>query len=82
MLVPLLFVISGFAGFVLSLLFLNEVLISPDSGNFVFWLVVLLSVFLGGAFGYAAMTLPKYGFFVLGAVFGITCGFILDELIF
>lgn len=42
----------------------------------------MISVFLGAFAGYIAMTLPKYGFFVIGAVFGVMIGLVLDEVWF
>lgn len=60
-LIPLLFVVSSFAGFVFCLMFFNEVFISPDTSTVWFWMVVFLSVFCGGAIGYFAMIIPKYG---------------------
>ena len=92
-LIPLLFIVSSFFGFVISLLFFNEVLVSPNTGSFWFWLIVLLSVFSGGLIGYFAMMIPKYGylilfivnflgFFLLGATLGVTISSVLDDLLF
>ena len=52
------------------------------NNTFFFWIIVFLCVFLSGIVGYVAMILPKYGFFVIGAVFGVVCSLILNELIF
>ena len=74
--------------FLISLLFFNEILITEDSSSFVFWIVVLMSLFCAITVGYFAMIIPKYGiiinlgFFILGATFGITIAFILDNLIY
>lgn len=60
-LVPILFIVSSFSGFIFCLLFFNELFIAPDTASFWFWIVVLLSVFCASVIGYFAMILPKYG---------------------
>ena len=78
MLVPILFLVSFGASFAFFLLVINE-LINLNNTLF-FWIIVFLCVFLAGLVGYVAMILPKYGFFIIGAVFGVVCALILDEL--
>lgn len=80
LLVPILFVVSFGASFTLLLLMVNE-MINLDN-DFFFWIMVFLLVFISSVAGYVAMILPKYGFFALGAVFGVVCTMILDELFF
>jgi uncharacterized membrane protein len=74
-------------------MFFNEVFISPDTITVWFWMVVFLSVFCGGAIGYFAMIIPKYGkhlyclclflgFMILGASLGVVIALVLDELLF
>ncbi len=61
LLVPLLFLVSSMTSFLICLLFFNEIVITPDSGSFIFWIVVLISVFCACTIGYFAMIIPKYG---------------------
>lgn len=69
LLVPLLFIVSSFSGFIFCLLFLNELFIAPDTSSFWFWIIVLLSVFCAGVIGYFAMILPKYGIYFNSRIF-------------
>ena len=61
-LIPLLFIIGSSSGFIFCLLLFNEIFISADTSTIWFWMIVFLSVFCGGAIGYFAMILPKYGY--------------------
>jgi hypothetical protein len=56
------------AAFSLLLLLINE-MINLDN-TFFFWVIVFLCVFLAAIAGY----------FAIGAVFGVVCALILDEL--
>ena len=62
-LIPLLFIVSSFSGFLFCLLLFNEMFVSPDTSTVGFWLVVLLSLCCGGVIGYFAMIMPKYGLY-------------------
>ena len=72
---------SSFLGsFGIYLLIFSELL--NLTSYFIFWIFVLISLALAVATGYFAMILPKYGFFGLGAFFGVIVAYILDELFF
>ena len=72
---------SSFLGsFGIYLLIFSELL--NLTSYFIFWIFVLISLALAVATVYFAMILPNYGFFGLGAFFGVIVAYILDELFF
>jgi hypothetical protein len=71
LLVPILFFTSSISGFVISLLFLNQIIVSVNTGTFMFWMIIIFSMMIGLALGYWIMFMPRYGFFLLGVFCGV-----------
>lgn len=82
LLVPILFMTSSVFGFVICLLFLNQIVVTADTATFVFWMIVIFSMMAGLALGYWVMKLPRYGFFLLGVFCGVSLSYILNDMWF
>ena len=74
------FFVGFLAAFGFLMMVFGEFFLTTSSGVFTIWLMILISVLLGGAVGYISTSLPKIGFMSMGFWIGFVLGFIVNNL--